>query len=379
MAQTATALGFIIERINRMFADDAPPPYLQPLNITYNTADALLRENRADVSEVLINGRCEEYKVGWQVFADSDTPAVNGTVASLSEGCDLTPVAVANTDAVVYASNIGIEDFVSEDDNKCGNLFSDTGNSGHASEEDAATLIAGSMMHSMAKIMGGLNSQSITFLHSGATPVNRDLSLPDTITFDATLDEFQVSDALLFQDPDFLTDVDAIVQNNRMGNYFFVNGRYAWNNAKINSQYHRLNDNERDLVRFDDYKMYFDIRNLDAALGGINSFAVTPGSYAMWNTSFSSPVPRRLSPGSTGQERWAFSIEHPTAVIFQNGRLQPLRFEVIYQRTCGGQRAGQQMYDMHTWKIVLMGGFKLSPASANTHTGILHFTGTTGV
>jgi len=379
MAITGTALAFVIERLNRMYADGTPPPVLQPLNTNFATANALLRENRARISPVLIDNQCVAYKVGWQTFADSDTPDVNGTVADLTDGCDLTPATVSSTDAATYENNIGIEEVISESDNVCGNLFSDTGNSGHARQEDVATLIAGQMAHAMAKIRYGLNVQAITFLHSGATPINRDTNLPDEVTFDATLDEFQVSDATLFQNPDFLTDIDAIVANNRMGDYFFVNGRRAWYNATVNSQFNRLNDDQRSQIRFDNYNMYFDIRDLDSTLTGINSFAVTPGAYAIWNAHYSSPVPRRLSNGSSGEERWAFTITDPEAVIFQNGRLVPLTYEVIYQRQCGGQRAGQQMYDTHTWKIVFIGGFKLAPASANTHTGILHFTGTTGV
>jgi len=364
-----------------MYSPDTASPHKQPLRTEFYTAQALMERNRARVNRVLVNNEERGFELNYQVFADDELPDINGDSDDVGTACAVSAGDFPTTAALAYANNIIIRETVSVDDNLTNNIWKDGLNMGHHKAVDAAILVNNQIEVAIARIRAGINSRYITYLDALKTPVNLDGNLPDTVTYDAGTDSFVVADATNFQNVDFLTDVAAIAQNNRLGtDYFFINGRRAWYNALINSDYYRLNDNGRNQIRFQDFEMYFDIAKLDATLGDINSFVLTSGAYAAWNASYSSPSPEEISLDVDGNRRFVYYIEDPVMSIWENGSLRPVRYEVVYVQGCGGRRQiSQRFWNNHTFEITFHGGFQNAPPSATTHTGALKFTGVSGV
>lgn len=381
---TATALAKVQQDLKSMFPTERTPSE-QPLKTNSATFAAMAKNNRARVNPILRNGECIAVGVGYQVFAEDDTADVDGDYDDVGTTCAVAEGDYPTTAELQYQNNIVIRETVSVDDNLCGNLFNTRGWNGHGVPTLVAAreseLFAGQIAAALAKIRQTANMRLITYVNAGSSPVNRDGNLPSYITFNATTDTFDL-DTQLMQNPRTLTDVDAIVMNNRMGDeYFFLNGRRAWYNVFIDSDFRRLNDNEREFARFDGYEMYFDIRDIDRSLGGNNSFAISRGAYAMWNTHYSGIAPQDLG-FTDADQKWAFRMMDPDPMmkIWVNGRLEPIWYEVVFTQKCGGRRQiSQQFYNNFTMEITLHAGFQQSPAAPNGHTGILHFSGIDGV
>ena len=383
MPNTVTA-GVLLDLQNLyrdMYSPDSDSPHKQPVRTTFDTAIPLFERNRARVSPVLINGEERSVQLNYQVYADDETPDINGDSSDVGTSCAVSAGDFPTTAKQDYDNNIIIRETVSVDDNLTNNIWKNGVNMGHHKDVDAAILVANQIEVAIARIRAGINARMITYLNASRTPVSIDGNLPDNVVFDGTADAFMVADTTLFQNVDFLTDVDAIAKNERLGGeYFFINGRRAWYNSVINSDYYRRNDNGRNQVRFDDFDMYFDIAKLDATLGDINSFVVSPGAYAVWNSFYSGAAPEEISLDTDANRRFVYYIEDPALMIWENGSLRNVRYEVVYVNGCGGRRQiSQRFWNNHTFEITFHGGFQAAPASATTHTGILKFLGTAGV
>lgn len=384
---TATALAKVQTKLKAMFPTEQTPSE-QPLNTNVATFSALARNNRARVSPLLQDGACVAVNVGWQVFPEDQTADIDGDYDDVGTSCAVAEGDYPTTNEVQYDNNIVVQETVSWDDNLCGNLFNERGWTGHSTNppvadvkaEMGAELAAGQIAAGLARVRQTVNMRLITYTNAASTPVNRDGNLPSYITFNATTDTFDLDTALM-QNPRTLTDIDAIVQNNRMPGYFMLNGRRAWYNVFVDAQYRKLNDNEREFARMAMTDMYFDIRDMDATLGGDNSFAISRGAYAMWNTHYSGIAPERLAFTGT-DEKWVFRMmdPDPDMRIWVNGSLQPVWYEIVFTQKCGGRRQkSQQFFTNFTMEITAHLGFQQSPAAPNGHTGFLHFSGLSGV
>jgi hypothetical protein len=226
----------------------------------------------------------------------------------------------------------------------------------------------------MFDIRASFNARAITFLDGAKSAVNSDADVTagnvDGVSFASSV--FDVSSTVLsWNNPDTLTVLDTIVSNNAMDTAFWVGGRNSFYNAIVNSQYHRLNDNERDLVRFDDYNMFFDVKNLDSSLTGKNLFAVGEGSYLFWNTEVY---------GSTQFEqidetKYVAMVPDPIWK-YKNGagQLVPVMYNVVYQKVCSQRNSSTLVHQIsHKYEVRLQGGLVQAPASETNHTGILKF------
>ena len=386
---TETALVAVQRKLTEIYGNTLTPSQ-QPLDRAFQTAQALMENNRANVSPLtnLRTGECRTFEIGWHKLAEKATVTLDGDYSDAGTSCDVTEGDFPETDKATFANNILVREPFTVDDNLCGNLFNSTGNTGHGvamnpEQEAAAELIAGELNLAMAAIRGALNIRYVDYLDSLKTPINRDNSLPSYITYDGGTDAF-ILDATLMQSPRTLTDFDAIAINNRLGaERFFVNGRHAWYNVTTDANFRVLNDNEGEYARFRNYRMYFDIRDLDYRLDATNtlahSFVVSPGSYATWNTYYSSLVPTKLGFNDT-HETYAYRIADPFLRISNGRTLEPVYYEVVFTQKCAGRRqTSQQFYNNFTWEISFHGGFALAPAAANGHTGALKFTGNLGV
>jgi len=365
---TASALTYIQARLTEMFSPDQTTPSRYPWVDHIETARSMLREHSANISPITnAQGDCVAYKVYW-LKKGADTIVHNSTPAGYTVAADLTsgqgPVSVEKS----YTNNFKIVSLVEIDDDICGNVFKNPGSPG---AEQAATLIQNRLMTAMYDIRSKLNTKWVNFLDTNKTSVNNDSSLPAGVSFGSSL--YSVTTGTLsMQEPDTLTDLAAIAANNDLQDYFWIGGRYHFYNAVVNSDYRRLNDAERDHIRFDDWRMYFDIKNLDNTLSGQNSFVVDPGSYVFWDHVNDG---RTRQPEQVKDLSFEYYIEDPMLLVNDNGLLRPLRYNVYYQQSVNsaGNTTEHRRTKTHRWEVTLHGGQYVAPPAEDNHTGILKF------
>lgn len=358
MAQnvSASTLLDIQAKIASMYEGNTPSKF--PYNDPVMSAKALFQNNRARIRQELIGSNDDPkdviVRIHW-LQRGSTTPTIDSaTEPSLS--CDLVSGQGPTSTRKNYSHNLWVGDTVEVNDDLYDNLY------------DFTELSAERLTKAMLTIRKTINTKSINFLDNNKTGVNNDSSLPSGVTFGSST--YTVDTSLIdLQSPRGFTDLNAIAQNNDLSDYFYLNGRYNFYNAFVDSDYRRQNDNEREFVRFDDEELFFDIRSLDSTLGGKNTFAVERGSYALWN--FSS---RPSTPVMIKDNTWEYTIEDPVMMIWENGRLRPLRYHVYYQKICNGANSyvGRRTFT-HVWEVLFIGGIKEAPPSEDNHTGILKF------
>ena len=360
---TASALTFVQGRLNALFAESQTTPARYPWVNHLATANAMLSEHKATTSPILnAQQDCVGFRVYWLKKGDT-TIAYNSTPGSFTTACTLPSGQGPVSDTQTYTNNFAIVSRVQVNDDLCGNLFRD-GGADH--DAQATTVIMERMKTAVWDINNALNTKFINFLDTNKTSVNGDSTLPTGVGFGSST--YTVTESTLsMQEPDTLTDLDAIAINNDLQDYFYVAGRNHFYNAKVNSDYRRANDNERDHMRFDDWRMYHDIKNLDSTLSGSNSFIVDPGSYVFWD--FVNKE-RGMAPRQIQDNTWEYFMNNP--ILGFNGR--PLRLSVTYQKVCDSINTTQmrKTYN-HVWEIILHGGLYVAPPSEDTHTGILKF------
>jgi hypothetical protein len=312
---------------------------------------------------VMADGECVATQVHWLTKgATSLSYTGTGTSPSLSLSCDIAAGEGAISNSQTYNNNVVEIANVNILDNVCGNIF------------DFQTLSAAQLARAMFDIRASFNARAITFLDGAKSAVNSDADVTagnvDGVSFASSV--FDVSSTVLsWNNPDTLTVLDTIVANNAMDTAFWVGGRNSFYNAIVNSQYHRLNDNERDQVRFDDYNMFFDVKNLDSSLTGKNLFAVGEGSYLFWNTE----VYDSTQFTQIDETKWVAMVPDPIWK-YKNGtgQLVPVMYNVVYQKVCSARNSSTLKHQIsHKYEVRLQGGLVQAPASETNHTGILKF------
>lgn len=130
----------------------------------------------------------------------------------------------------------------------CGNIW------------DFQTLSAAQLARAMFDIRASFNARAITFLDGAKSAVNSDADVTagnvDRGVFRFFCFHCFIYRASFLEQPRHLDRVGHHRCKQRDGHCLWVGGRNSFYNAIVNSQYHRLNDNERDQVRFDDYNMF---------------------------------------------------------------------------------------------------------------------------
>lgn len=349
--------------LSEMYAGDTPSKY--PFKDFIGTARALLENNDGTPSTTMVmaNGECIGTQVHWLTKgATSLSYSGTGTTPSLSLSCDLAAGEGAIANAQTYENNLVKISNVNILDNVCGNIW------------DFQTLSAHQLARAMFDIRASLNASAITFLDGAKSAVNNDADVTagnvDGVSFASST--FSVSSTVLpWNDPDSLTVLDTIIANNAMDTSFWVGGRNSFYNAIVNSQYHRLNLDERDQVRFDAYNMFFDVKNLDSSLTGKNLFGVGVGSYLFWNTD----VYETTQFTQIDENKWVAAIPDPV-LKYKNGTgaLVPVMYNVVYQKICSARNSSSLKHQIsHKYEVRLQGGLVQAPASEDNHTGILKF------
>lgn len=366
---TAAALLKVQARLEELFAPGQSTPSRYERVDHVGTARAMLANNIARTMPITdAIGKCRGYSA-YHLTGAQDTAAYWGTGSGLSLGCDvLSGDGVVATETQYSFNTIGVVNRTVDDD-LCGNLFKDPAS--RVIADEAATIVAENLAFAMQTIRKNLNAKFITFLDGNRTPVNNDGNLPAGVAYSGTTFVVTESGTFTMQNPDTLTDLEAIAINNDMTNWFFVGGRYHFYNATINSQFNVLNDDQRSEVRWGQTPLFFDIKNLDSTLSGKNSFMVDPGSFLFFDhvDADLSEVPLQVS-----DEYFEFAINDPVLSVLDNGRLRPLRYTVRYQRACNGVNTSRMRVTKdHNFEVILNAGLHVAPPAADTHTGILKF------
>jgi|SRR5690606_27089737 len=366
---SASALTFVQAKLDAILAADQSTPSKFWMKDHIGTAKGLFSEHRARTSPITdALGNCVGYRV-YTLDANDETLDYDGDGDDDTTACDILSGDGAVSSEKIYSLNtLKIKNFYVDDD-ICGDLFK---NPGSSASQEIADVVAHNLASAMHALRAGLNASSISLLEANKSAVNNDSSLPDGVAFGSS--EFTVTESTLpMNDPDTLTDIEAIAANNDMDDFFLVAGRYHFYNAKRNAQYHQLNDNERDVIRWMDQSIYFDIKNLDSTLSGKNSFAVDPGSYILFDH-IDSRVTMQPTLVSPKDNLYEYFIEDPMLLIRQNGVLRPIRYHVAYQFDCNGVNRSRRVRTFtHKWEITFNGGFHVAPPATDGHTGILKF------
>ena len=378
MAQniTASALNAIQARLNVMLAGGGPPAMdFDPNNNRAQTFAGLAENNAANMSPLLDpTGTC----IGMNVYHIDGAFTPDSTDYSsgfATDTCDITegnqPVSVETQ----YEHNLFEREVVSIEDGDCDNLFVDPSAEGM---DRVTELIASRMMRAMVSLRVKLNAEATTFLSSNATAVNRYTSLKDYMTFNAATSQFEVDLEGFFADPDALTEIDLVADLNDLPNYFIHSGPNNFYNAVQDARFRRLNDNQRYLVRFEtdlSAPISFDKR-LDALLGGKNTFAIAPESFALWNVQLYNTQPTLVQ---EADGIWVYSAPDPNLLINDRGVLRPVYYNITYQKKCDGQNKLGKRKNIHAFQIDYVGGLAAAPQATDNHTGILRFVDVTGI
>lgn len=145
-----------------------------------------------------------------------------------------------------------------------------------------------------------------------------------------------------------------------------------------NSQYTRLNDNERSIfAAFSNFNFHVDTLKMDSHLSRNSTFFVDRNVFAFWNTTYTGSLePVKLGNASGGGERFAFIMPHPTLRYMRNGQMVPVLFEIEFEKICTGRNALKQLTFKYKYYAKLVGGLTTSIDGPNSETGIIEFSAT---
>lgn len=358
---TASASLRIQEKLFEAFQD--PTPATSEYSTPVKTAEVMLSKNTARVNEVLINGRCEGYKIMW-LKSGVDSIDYSGDGEGLSLTCDVADGQELESDDKTYDDNLRIVSTIRVDDDLCANDYVFT------------ELSAQALQKAMNDIRKSLCVNLVNFVDANAQ-ANLDTAVANVDmgngAWGVNIDGITVEVPKLdFKNPDTLAEIDAIVQNNNIyGNYFLLNGRSNFYNSKFNADYKGLNDDGRSIpATFGDFEMYHDLRYIDQTLNGAFTFAINPNAYVIWNRTYSQLEAVQVD---TSKQIWEFFVEDPFLMIMENGVMRPVRYEVAYQKVCTGRDTNTRHTNKHNWEVKFLGGRATAPAGVAGDTGFVKF------
>lgn len=376
---TQSALSLVQVKLNEFIAGQNPTQFgrLEPGFVL----GALAQNSYANSRIIRDNaGKCVGFEVHW--LKDSGITSSISTTAP-AVGCEQTATDGLVSAKKTYEPNLFATSKILLDDDTCGTLF-DTPMLGLPESERGAELVTEALTQLMQKNRSAIDEKLVELLNTNRQTTNYDGNLAPYITFDNTNDVFDLDTFARFSTPDTLTDIDAIMQNNDILQYFLLGGRNAFYNAIVNSQFRQENDNERFLRRFGTVRIANDIRRMDGKLNTLDStsgntylFGIADGSYVMGNFNYFNDVPVQL----IRQENptFVFRIPDPVIQINQEGRLQPLYHDVIHTTKCGGSDGRGIPTALHEFTVMTKMIWDVAPTDTAGRTGILKFKAPVGV
>ena len=351
-------------RLNEMISGDTPVKY--PQNVNIETAKAMLSNHNARVTEVLqgsrggVNQKFRAMLVNFLNTGDL-TADYDGDGADDAGACTLPEGEASVSNNKEYTNNLWIRKNVETEDDLSENLF------------EIDELLAERIMAGMFSVRQTLNTRMINFLNSNKTSVNNDANLPDGITFNAGV--FDVDPTKIdMKNWRAVTDLDTVMANNRLREWFYISGRYNLYNEYVDSQHLRKDNDKRSTSAYDNMNLAFDIRDLDATLGGRNTFGVGRGTYVFWDRADVPAIPMEVEDNVL-----EYFIEDDALMVNDNGRMRPLRYLVRMEKTCTGESSvTRRLLYRYRIRVGLLGGLYPAPPSEDSHTGIARFKTTLG-
>ena len=317
-------------------------------NRPYVVAKALLENQTATMVDRLLGNDCVGIRAYFMRSAS--------TVVLSAPDCDTPAGPIISTVSRDYDNAILVGRTVAFEDTRCNQ------------EIDFVREQAIQMRRLVTDLRTDLAALGTTKLASWSQ-VNQDTGLPDT--WDATTE----SPRILVPKEDFRWDMlgefEATVENNLLGEHFWLTGRNFYHDF-WESQYRKFNDNERaGFYAFNDVQnpWYFDLRNIDAAMGYKATFAVAKNNYVFWNATFSTP-----SPTDVEDNVWTYTMADPELKYMKDGRLVPVMYEMETTKVCLNRDAPstKRHYKWTTWGR-LLGGLENAPVGPNGENAALQF------
>jgi hypothetical protein len=376
---TTAALVAVQRLLSEFIPGQNPTQYgrLEPSNVL----NALGQKGYANYNMIRDEaGRCRTLEVNW-IRDSANASSVATSMPAIA--CD-----IAATDGLVaakksYTPNLFVSNSILVDDDTCGTLF-DTPNMGLPESQRGAILVAEALMQLMQKNRRAIETELITRLNTNRQTANYDASLPPWLTFDGTNDKFDIQAQSYFNEPDYLTDFDAVMQNNDITDYFFLGGRHAFYNSTVNALYRQENDNQRYFRRFGLVDIANDIRQMDSRLNTIDGtsgntymFGIGAGSYVLGNFSYFGDVPVQLK--NQSEPTFVFRAPDPVVTLNQGGQTVRLYHDVVHKTGCGGVDGRGIPTGLHEFAMTTKMVWDVAPTDIVGRTGLLKFVAPVGL
>jgi hypothetical protein len=348
--------------LEEMFGANTPAN--NEFNTKTETARAMFAEQTAKITPLMKGKVCVGQDIIW---LKSGVTSLDYIGDSPNLACDLASGQQLESDSQTYADNLFAVAVVDIVDEKCDNLV-------NFAMESAIAWKKG-----MNDIRAAINSNLITFLNAN---IQQNLfgDVDEVNAGSGAWAEDGGGAAILvpqadLNNPDTLAYLDVLAQNNLLEEFFILSGWKNFYTSNYNADFKKLNDNERALLaQYQAHNIHFDVRALDQALTGANTFLINPNAYAIWNTTFS-----QMEPVQIDSDKWEFQLEDPILKINDNGVLRPVKYEVAYQKICNERNAKLRHYFTRRYEIKFIGGRDLAPPGIQGETGIVKITGVEGV
>lgn len=377
---TSAALVVAQRRLNELIAGGGLTslPRYEPSNVLR----ALAARNGGTNTRLLRDyaGQCNSVEVHWLKKSASNA-AISTTMPTVS--CTQTATDGLISAKETYSPNLFAHSTRLVDDDLCGTLFKapDRPESARGGE-----VFANALLDMMQDNRAKLDEEMISRLHTNRQTLNNDPNGSTTswITFNSTNDQFVIDGTSRFYNPDSLTDVDVLIQNQGIGSYFLVGGRYAFYNATVNAQYRVENDNERFMRRYGTVDMAHDVYRMDSKLNTLLSasnqtymFGIANGAYVMANFSYFNDIPEQLQMQTI--TTYVFRVADPVVTIVQDGQTMPLYHDVIHKTICGGNDGRGVPTVVHELNMTTKMLWAAAPTETSGLTGLLEFMAPVGV
>jgi hypothetical protein len=331
-------------KLEEMFA--MPNTSMTEYNEPAMSARALLASQRANADDRLIGEDCVGVRAWFQ--RTSAIGEVSASTDCTTPGGNESETVGTNYDSEILGHFAG-----TAKDSRCNNELSFI--------DESANVIRRLIAAQRKK----LNTTIISRLAAGAQE-NIDANID--ATWDATTD----APAILVPSADFtwdsLGEFLAVAANNKFEETLMLSGRNFYNDW-WKANFERLNaDGPAGFAAYQASGIFFDLRDLDTALGYKGTFAIDRNSYIFWNTMYSTPTPTQIS-----ETKWVWTVADPELSYVKNGVLTPVMYEIEMDKTCSARTTLGKLQFTYKFYLRLIGGFKLAPTGPNDETGVLLF------
>jgi hypothetical protein len=347
MAITASALLKPQIPLAQMFTDNSPTNY--GLNNPAPSLNFLTRNQQARTAEILKDGSCVGVTAWYARLAAAEAALMSDCTVPDADG--VSTLSVDYTTTQIKATK-----------------FSVTGGYCNQPDQFDDIQIALGMASAISELRGLMATYMIAAIAANAQ-ANISGNLP------AAWDDTTETPKILVPEDDFTWEMLPTFDLVRMDNYLpddtlWLSGTLFYLDHKM-QELLRANNLGAGNLAYNGMPFAHDTRYLNTALGSPGVLAVDPRSYVFWNASYSTPTPERHV--HSGVETWSWFITDPQWLWNNNGRLEPVRYEVKMKETCVGVNTLGQFQYKRTYHLTFVGGVGVVPDGPDGETGILHF------